>query len=371
MRRFWRLAGLVGFGVLGLLAARGPAQQAPGFVPATAPAGTPGAAPAGNEVDITAPYAVTPQAGTWLICAHSYTGPNAPKLAVQLTEVIRNQHHVPAYIFNRGTAERRRMREEYERAYQAAQAQGIPVPRHRIIRIEEQCAVVIGGPGNGWSSFEEATAFLKKVRGWPLPELHLDNGFSPYDMQLTVKPIPGNNRELKAVPDGKPINPFEASFAIHNPTVPQAPKPQNKFDPFWKELNADEEYSLLKCSKPWTLAVKEYVGYQNIVPRSAASTFLDKLGLGGHREGEGLSAAGAQAHYLAKFLRDPKLGFQAYVLHTRHSSIVTVGAFSGLDDPEMARTQERLARFTFKGPNGQAAPIDLFQRPLPMEVPHP
>jgi hypothetical protein len=373
MRRSGWLAGTVGVGMLGLLAAQGPAQQPPGFVAATAPAGTPGAAPAGNEVDITAPYAITPQAGTWMICAHSYMGPYAPTLAVQLAEVIRNKHHVPAYIFNRGSEERRRLREQYERACRAAREQSIPLPRHRSIRIEEQCAVLIGGPGSGWDTDKDATAFLKKVRGWPLPELHLDGGLSPYDMKLIAKPIPGNNRELKAVPDGKPINPFETSFAIRNPTLPPPPRPQNTFDPSWKKLNADEDYSLLKCPKPWTLVVKEYFGPSRIVPGSGqteSNSFLDKIGLGSHQGGEALSAVGAQAHSLAEFLS--KLGFKAYVLHTRQSSIVTVGAFDGLNDPEMGRTQDRLARFSFQDARtGQPVPIGLFQHPMPMKVPHP
>ncbi len=385
MRRFRSLAGAIGCGLLGLLAARGLAQT-PGFQPAVstagAPAGTPAGAPAGAE-DVTAPYAVTPQAGTWLICAHSYMGPHAPDLARQLTEVIRNKHHMPAYIYNHANAERRRMQEEYERACRAAAERGIPLPagptlpgqpgagpRRRVIRVEEQCAVLIGGPGAGWSTIEDASSFLKKVRGWPLPELHLDprTGMSPYDMKLTAKPIPGNNKELKVVPDGKPINPFETSFTIHNPTVPQAAREQNKFDPLWTKLNADEDYSLLKCNQAWTLAVKEYQGGAPVVPRSESSAFLDKL-FGSHQVGESLSLAGAQAHALAEFLT--KLGFKAYVLHTRNSSVVTVGAFRGIDDPEMARTQDRLARFSFKKADGSSAGIDLWQRPMPMEVPHP
>ena len=50
-------------------------------------------------------------------------------------------------------------------------------------------------------------------------------------------------------------------------------------------------------------------------------------GLGG-RTGEALGAAGLQAHELARFLRTPQLGlgFEAYVLHTRNKSVVTVGA---------------------------------------------
>src|SRR5579885_1903510 len=166
MRRLLLLAGAVGWGMLGLLAGRGLAQP-PQFTPANAPPG----AVAGSEVDITAPYAVTAQAGEWMICAHSYMGPNAPTLARQLVEEIRQKQHMPAYILNRANAERRRMQEEYERVCRACQEQGVPRPRRRISRVEEQCAVLIGGPGAGWSSCDDASSFLKKVRQWPLPVL--------------------------------------------------------------------------------------------------------------------------------------------------------------------------------------------------------
>ncbi len=378
MRRFWSLAGAVGLGALGLLAARGPAQS-PGFVPATPPAGAPAAAPAGNEMDITAPYAVVPEAGAWMICAHSYAGPTAQVLAKQLTEEIRNKQHVPAYVFNHANAERLRMQQEYERVCQAARAQGIPLPRRRIFRVEEQCAVLVGGPGAGWATVEEASSYLKKVRHWPMPELHLEDGLTAYDMKVpnnksaTLVALAGSHKPR----DGQPINinPFEGSFVTRNPRAPQAPPQQARFDPIWPKLNAAEDYSLLKCPQPWTLVVKEYLGGGEFRGQGGSSDFLNKL-LGNHPFGEGLSAAGAQAHALAEFLN--KLGFPAYVLHMRSSSIVTVGAFRGMDDPEIARTQDRLARLSFqpdmRNPNANMfarSNLELWQHPLPMEVPHP
>jgi hypothetical protein len=376
MRRFWSLAGAVGFGMLGLLAARGPAQS-PGFVALPPPAGAPAGAPAGSE-DVTAPYAVMPEAGTWMICAHSYAGPTARILALQLTEEIRNKQRVPAYIFNHASAERRRMDEEYLRECQIATARGLPPPRHRIpLHVEEQCAVLVGGPGAGWATVEEASSYLKKVRRWPMPELHLEDGLTAYDMKVpnnksaTLVALAGSSKAR----DGQPINPFENCFVTRNPTALQASPQQAKFDPIWPKLNAAEDYSLLKCPQPWTLVVKEYQGGGQLRGPKGSSGFLDNL-LGNHPSGEGLSAAAAQAHALAEFLH--KLGFQTYVLHMRSSSIVTVGAFRAMDDPELARTRDRLARLSFqpdmKNPNANLfarSNLELWQNPLPMEVPHP
>jgi hypothetical protein len=358
---------------VGLWAGRGIAQP-PQFVPANENAQGSQATP--REIDITQPYAITPQAGTWLICAGSYMGPNAPKLAVQLAEEIRTKHHMPAYILNRANEERRKMQEEYDRVCRAAAAQGIPAPsRRRLYKIEEQCAVLIAGPGAGWPGVDDANRFMKKVRQWPLPVLRLENGLPAYDMKFHMK-VGADGKSGRPEPEGEPVNPFVTCFVSRNPTVPLPSKPQNKFDPSWKKLNADEEYSLLNCRKAWTLVVKDYGGAMLIQPRAESSGFLDKIGLGGLRPGEGLGAAGLQAHQLAELLT--KVGFKAYVLHTRTSSIVSVGEFDSLDDPEMLRTQDRLSRLSFKAdpnhPNAARfaqANLELFPRAMPMEVPRP
>jgi hypothetical protein len=310
-----------------------------------------------------------------MICAASYMGPAAPSLACQLAEQIRSKHRVAAYIFNRANEERKRMQEDYERACRAALEQGIQVPpKKRLYKIEEQCAVLVGG----WPEVDGASGYLKKVRGWPLPELHLDErltaaGLKPYDMKLRVSQKQNADGSYKVESDGVPVNPFLAAFVTRNPTVPPPSKSQSKFDPIWTKLNANEDYSLLKSPKPWTLVVKEYVGAGVLQP-AESSSFLDKLGLGGMKLGEGLSAAGFQAHQLAVFLE--RLGFKAYVLHTRGNSIVTVGEFDSMDDPQLALTQDRLSRLSFKPdpshPNAARfaqANLELFPRAIPMEVP--
>jgi hypothetical protein len=331
----------------------------------TAPAGpVSGDAPAALAQAPAAPaepiYPVTPAAGPWMICAASYMGPDAPELARQLVLEIRSRHNLPAYIFNHGDEERRKQREEHERLRQLYP--GVPI-RRRIVRVPEQCAVLVGG----YPDMESASQALPAIKKLPLPELKLEAGKLAYDTMSVYSP----NHEHKATDVKRvPINPFTNAFVTRNPTVPAEPKQVPKFDPFWKELNADEEYSLLSCPRPWTLVVKEYQGSAIVQPQSGSSNFLKMLGLGGNKPGEGLSAAAKQAHELAKVLRDKRLGFTAYVLHTRTKSIVTVGAFNSPDDPELMRTQRQLASLKFSGPN-QKDPIGLFASPMLMEVPHP
>ncbi len=171
------------------------------------------------------------------------------------------------------------------------------------------------------------------------------------------------------------MNPFPTSFVAPNPTI-QRQQETKKADPFLKTLNEDEEYSLLKNPRPWTLAVKEYVGDTMVMSRTADSSpsMLDKL-FNPKKSADTLRAAGLQAHELARVMRtpvsdqNPFLGFEAFVLHTRHSSIVTVGRFTGPDDPEMRKTAERILQLKLQSKDPKQPSIDLFA--APMEIPRP
>ena len=72
-----------------------------------------------------------------------------------------------------------------------------------------------------------------------------------------------------------------------------------------------------------------------------------------------------QAHETARVLR--KLGFEAYVLHTRHHSIVTIGSFSGPTDQAMVSTANRLAALNPKA----LQELHLLKNFYSCEVPRP
>src|SRR5262249_30218896 len=155
-----------------------------------------------------------------------------------------------AYIFNYADQERLKQREELERLKKLYP--GVPW-RRRTVRVDEQCAVLVGG----YKDFESASDALKDVKRLPVPELKLGGGKSPYDEMALHVPNP--EKKVTEVQRAK-LNPYASAMVVRNPTVPAPPKPVVKFDPFWKQLNADEEYSLLKCRKNYTLVVKEYHG---------------------------------------------------------------------------------------------------------------
>jgi hypothetical protein len=339
--------------------ATGSTQLPAGVVPAES-SGTPAARPAN-------PYPIPPGVvEPWMICAASYTGPDAPELARQVTLELRSRHNMAAYIFNRADEERVKQHQERERLKQLYPE----APwRRRTVHIPESCAVLVGP----FKDPDKAGAALEIIKKLPMPKLQLEEGKSAYDLVNTYEPDP---QTKQMIVKRSPVNPFSQALVVRNPAAPPAPRERPKFDPFWKELNANEDYSLLRCPRPWTLVVKEYFGVSTLLQQqgsSESSSFLKMLGLGNQKPGEALGAAGMQAHELAKFLRDPKLGFDAYVLHTRDRSIVTVGAFRAYNDSDMQRVHRQLTslKFSTDGRGATQDPIGLMANPLPMEVPHP
>jgi hypothetical protein len=89
---------------------------------------------------------------------------------------------------------------------------------------------------------------------------------------------------------------------------------------------------------------------------------LERLGIGGSNEGSLLDAAAKQAHQLAEVLRSPQLKFDAYVLHTKDLSIVTVGSFDSEKDPRMLQLMGQLAKLRFDQ-------YETLSPPTPFKVP--
>ena len=313
------------------------------------------------------PYAITPDAGPWVICAASYMGEEAANLSHQMAERLRTDYHLAAYVFDRGDAERQKDLEEH-RQKEALWQVRLPF-RHP--QYTPNYAVLIGG----FADIDAANAALLKVKKLEAPVLKLSSGQEATEEEFMIGKRDATHKDTEMV--RIKVNPLARSFVTHNPTVPVDKAEKPKVDPAWKELNAPESYSLLKNPKAWTLVVKEYTAPTSIQQQSGPPSLMAKLTQPDYKLGKAMEAAGFQAHTLAEFLRNKQIGFDAYVLHTRFSSIVTVGAFDGPDDPELQRTKHRLEALSFKADARAASsagikgdPIGLLPHPRPMEVPH-
>jgi hypothetical protein len=266
------------------------------------------------------------------------------------------QKNLPAYTFNKGEQERNALNEELERQRQQQQAANPLVPvRRKIIRIEDQVAVLVGGYPDEKTAHQGLETTIKKL---PPPQLRVSAGTNAEDV-LFVPTEDGLGHKRVSV------NPFTTAFVTRNPV---AEKKVAVADPLWWKLNQYEKYSLLESKKPLTLLVKQYSGAGGLVQADGSKGFLDKMGPSKNAKfGDALNAAAMQAHELARVLRE--LNFQAYVLHTSNCSLVTVGELNSLEDPEYKRVTQQLAALQQRFSSGGYDPLKLNPLPVPMSVP--
>jgi hypothetical protein len=303
------------------------------------------------EADPNKVYSVGPEAGPWMICATYYTGPDAPELARQLVLWLRSRQNLPAFQFDRGEEERAKQKKEIEEQKRLN-------PNARVRRFQtvpEELAVLIGG----YPDPETANRALKEIKKLPMPELDLGPGKTTTQTYVVGTPterggVPGTEVKYYS------INPFLTSFTCRNPvTAAQQQASDPCKDPILKDLNNGRPYNLMACPKPYTLAVLELPGECSVAPQSGDSSFLKVLT--GGKGGSVLDAKARQAEELARVLREMK--FEAYVLHTRHSSVITVGGYDQLDDQQLLQNQKQLKSL-------QLGMFHFFDQPVPIPVPH-
>ncbi|HEV3236239.1 MAG TPA: hypothetical protein VGZ25_04590 [Gemmataceae bacterium] len=325
------------------------------------------AAKAGKvEADPNHDYILGPECGEWLICATSYKGADGTPLAKQMVYHLRSKENLLAFvhIYHDETGR------EMQRALDERSRQ-LNLPRKRVT-VEDQYAVLIGP----FKDMDAARKALTEVKKLTPPKLKLGNGQVAEDVLAVAGP---GERKNQTQVGRLTLNPFAMSFVTRNPTIARDTSDKPKYDPAWKRLNADESYSLLESIKPWTLVVKQYSGASYVASDKAPeSSFLEKLGIGNSKSPDTLGAAYLNAHNLAEALH--KMKFDAYVLHTRGVSYVTIGGFEGPDDPELKKMQAAFASSVkvdlkeaeskIKDPQGLRR-LQLMNPPVPMQVPRP
>ncbi len=160
---------------------------------------------------------------------------------------------------------------------------------------------------------------------------------------------------------------------MRNPAVTPEQAAAAEIDPvdlkLMHTLNANEPLSLFQVKKPFTLVIKQYNTQTVIVRSKAEERTFDRV-----RQSLAFKSgdwAGLRRHLrpqpAADALRKSGLA-ETYVLHTKYSSFVTVGAFDSIEEPRMKQMQDFLeSRFQMN----EYRPIQYsLERPAPMAVPH-
>jgi hypothetical protein len=312
---------------------------------------------------------VTPQLGPWMILVISYAGPEGPVWARDMVRLLREQYKMPAYVFNYGAEEKRK---EYERIKviidkqkQALKDNNLPLDtpiRVKHLRIDEHCGVLIGGYPTQEAALKVREQW-KDTKRFPPPDptkVKLEMQF--YEREDEPKDPAVNKKEVAWV------NPFFRAQAVRNPVIKvDRPADWDKLDvATLKRMNVEEEFSLLKCKHNYTLAIKQFSLPTSMAQRNEGPTagFWDPFGVG-KKAKDHVDPAADGAHDLVENLRKAKL--EAFILHTKYYSLVTVGGYDSLEDPHL-RSMQRILD-TQLLPSPQMAALQLFPSARPMQIP--
>jgi hypothetical protein len=395
---------------------RSPTYGAPASTygsPTPAPVPTFSAIPVNVEIPLALrkdhPWLLKPEHGPYFIMVKSYVRPaqgskaekeaqergekglTARELAEGLASEIRDTYRVQAFLYEYISEERKaeeraliaarqKAATEYvgqlEALKQKAQLQGMDFinPDNKLrVRTHDhrdQIGVLVGG----FQTEADALKALLQLKKWPTPknEVLLDKG-----LILTT----ANGKQTS---EAAAINPYAGAFVVPNPAIVKAVQPGGRaagLEPFVVKLNEGRPHNLLKATKPWTLAVKSFTAPVEIVNKDSDTSLMRKMGMG--KGTDALLAGELQAEALAKALRGMKgsggqsLNLEAFVLHTRNASLVTVGQFDGPDDPALLATKRLLGGITANVSEDQAGlrkamnVPSLFDNMVAMPVPKP
>lgn len=339
----------------------------------------------------THPWYVKPENGQWMIIVKSYRSmtdrhtrvrTEAKPLAEQLAKEIRETYKTPAYLFERGSEERRKeearvrgetekKKAEQERVFlelndklrQEAFRKGYEFqetrPKYRVptIPYEDEWAVLVGG----WKDMEGARKGLDIVRRWaePVDKRLMDRGF--------VGGAAGKGEQTTL--SGGYLNPYKLAFVAPNPAAPKTLTGEAGADPYVLELNKQEPLSVLKIQKSWTIVVKAYYAPVDMKDKDANNVISIKKLF--NTQPENLDKTARLAQNMAKLLRDLKpQPFETYILHTLNGSLVCVGQFDSATDPRMLAEQERLEalRLNVGEKNTRGNEVYPFDRLAAMQV---
>jgi hypothetical protein len=319
---------------------------------------------------------VTPDVGEWMISVASYKGPNAQQWARELVAVLRARpYELWAYVYDY-TPDALKKQDEYKQEqiqlYKAKlKALGQPIPtgekipiKIKKLDIQIEVGVILGGFKDQDSARRELDRIKENVKSNKFP--------CPDEKKVMLDKVWAVDKKTKA-PVEVPVNPLTQGMLVRNPSLPKQAAREQEWDmSLLRSLNAGEQYSLLKCPRPFTLVVKEFRMPVSIQQAGVPENPLKKVSL--PQASERTDAAYLNAQTLAAILREKEVNLESYVLHDRKSSLVTVGSFDNMNDPRIKVLQHRIHNLhrqfaQMAQQNPQYDPLVIFPIGLVMKVP--
>ncbi len=268
-------------------------------------------------VDVS-PYLVSQKDGPWFVMACVFADPSpdvAARNAVRLTEELRRDFRLAAYIYVKNSGDTRNV-EIADRPHwviDEENPESAPKISNRYVYqnpgVSAEYAVLIGN----FASVEDPRAqkVLKAVRT-----------LKPKCMQNVAN---GGAHPLIASDQNAPL---QRAFITSNPLLPRDYYIAPGLDPVVLAANKDvKRFSLLDCPGRYTVQVAVLKGVTTLNQQRIAQ-IQDNDSRGLSIQGQTLSDADEKAVLLCEGLRAK--GYEAYVFRDKYASIVTVGSFDSV-----------------------------------------
>jgi hypothetical protein len=320
------------------------------------------------EADPNKTYTLAEENGPWLIMACSFHGDEARQQANDLAYELRKRYKLPAYVYTKkfdfGD-------EDLARANQLT-----PGPRRKYASNPsvEEIAVMVGDYVQVDDSAAQKT--LRELKYAQPDCLKPKDGKTPSLSLATWRQWQNEAHRVLGIKEGEK-GPMGHAFITTNPLRPKSFYANKGIDKFIEKINSDNPYSLLKCPGKYTVQVATFRGRVTIDQAK-----IREMQRSQHFDGGALAQAGEKALKLAEALRIDH--YEAYVLHDRYASIVTVGSFDSVGtrrpdgcievDPRMQDIMRRFSATPAPGGSGTTMPKTLLgipfdSQPIPIEVP--
>jgi hypothetical protein len=315
------------------------------------------------EADPNKEYRLTEDDGPWLIMCRSFAGDTAEEDARALVLELRQRFKLKSYLH---VQEYDFTKPEIGKGFDQFGRPKVMKPANGT-KFKEY-AVLVGDFSSAEDPKVESTLEAIKY-AWPnCLDIKSGKGQSQRFWGLRIV-----TREKIDKTDGK--GPMRMAFLTRNPMLPDEYFAPKGIDPLVKNMNKGLEYSLLKNRGKYSVRIATFRGNVRTTVRAkdyekaAKEMTHSKL-----EEGEQL------AHKLTLALRAQ--GVEAYEFHDLHESMVTVGSFESVGDPQPDGTIEinpavhRIIE-TYKGQSKQPgaltaqkiAGVTLDIQPMPVIVP--
>ncbi len=254
--------------------------------------------------------------GPWLIMCASFEGERGLQQAIQLTNELRNDHGLEAYLYRHTFDHSDKVRGSgWTIPSEEAGEPEFTKWKAKSDDVYQQIAVVVGD----FPTLEDhqAKAALQAIRT-----------LNPRSMMSTGYVETNQALEQQHRTHGR--GPLAAAFLMPNPILPAEYFKARNVDPIVQKMNKGVKYSLLKCPGQYSVRVATFSGDKtwNVTQEQVLQAKQEVEAKRRAREAETdskLADAAYKANVLCRALR--KKGVEAWEFHDRGESYVCVGSF--------------------------------------------